>query len=408
MKQKLRSIVRKLFKVMLLPVAVPVLLIIRLIRPLFLVRIGVLISGRIGHFAANTELYLCERDAGINVPSKRYIDLWYHGGIICNKQLALMWKRELFIWPSILLSLLDRLNGLLPGYEVHRIGNNSQWDRDVHNLLDRFPPHLRFLPDEEKQGQAGIKGLGIPEGSPFVCLNVRDSAYLDKMYPENNWRYHDYRDSNISNYVLAAQNLSKMGYYVIRMGAIVKDPFPISHPMIIDYATNGMRSDFMDIYLGAKCHFVVSTQTGLDAIPYVFRRPILYVNVTPIEYMMTFSFNFLIIMKKHKLLYRDSFMTFREIFESGAGRFLESKPFEENGIELIENSLEEIADVVLEMEACLTGTWESTEEDEELQKRFWDIFPKDGVSPYNERPLHGEIRSRIGAEFLRQNKALLE
>ena len=93
-------------------------------------------------------------------------------------------ETRVFIWPSILLSLLDRLNGLLPGYEVHRIGNNSQWDRDVHNLLDRFPPHLRFLPDEEKQGQAGVKRVGIPEGAPFVCLNVRDSAYLDKMYRE--------------------------------------------------------------------------------------------------------------------------------------------------------------------------------------------------------------------------------
>ena len=63
-------------------------------------------------------------------------------------------------------------------------------------------------------------------------------------------------------------------------------------------------------------------------------------------------------------------MTYQEIYNSGAHLFLESRQFEENGIELIENTPEEIAAAVLEMEARLNGRWETTEEDEELQKRF--------------------------------------
>lgn len=399
---------RKLLKVVLLPVALPVVLVIRLISSWLLIRIGVLISERIGHFAANTEMYLCERDAGINVPNKPYIDIWYYGGPICNKQLAQMWGRVLRIYPSPVLSLVNRLNALFPGHKEYRIGNNAQWDRDVNNLIERFPPHLRYLPEEEQRGQAGLKALGIPDGAPFVCLGVRDSAYLAKTHPFDDWHYHDYRDSTISNYVLASHELAIRGYYVVRMGAIVKEAFPVSHPMIIDYATNGMRSDFMDIYLGAKCNFFISTGTGLDAVPYIFRRPLLHVNYAPVEYLFTYISNSLTIIKKRWLRYKKRFMTFREIFASGAGLFLDSQQFEENGIELIENTPEEIAAAVLEMEARLNGRWETTEEDEELQKRFWDIFPKDIVSPYNSRPLHGEIRSRIGAEFLRQNRALLE
>lgn len=91
-------------------------------------------------------------------------------------------------------------------------------------------------------------------------------------------------------------------------------------------------------------------------------------------------------------------MTFREIFESGAGDFNFS--YEEAGIDLIESFPEEIAAVVLEMEARLKSTWQTTEEDEELQRRFWEIFPRS--------ELHGEIRSRIGADFLRKNKVWLE
>ena len=42
-----------------------IVLIFRIIKPIILIRIGNLWSFRIGHFAANTELYLCEKDAKI-------------------------------------------------------------------------------------------------------------------------------------------------------------------------------------------------------------------------------------------------------------------------------------------------------------------------------------------------------
>lgn len=405
LRQDLKVVSRKILKLTLLPFALPMVLAIRLIKPLTVVRIGFLNSERIGHLAGDTELYLCERDAGINIPSKSYIDVWYHSGAICNKTLASMWKRSLNIGPSLLLSLVDRLNRFLRGHEVHGIRHQS---RDTINLLDRFPPHISFITNEEERGQTGLRALGIPDKAPFVCLSVRDSAYLDRTYPKGDWGGHDYRDSNIQNYVFAAQGLALRGYYLVRMGVVVKERFPVSHPMIIDYAAKDMRSDFMDIYLGAKCDFFVSTGTGIDALAMVFRRPYVFVNLVPVVYCHTATTKHIFIVKKHWLRSEKRFMTFREIFESGAGLFLDSQQFENMGIELIENSPEEIAAVVLEMESRLRGTWCTTDQDEELQKRFWDIFPKNGVSPYNSQPLHGEIRSRIGTEFLRQNKALLE
>jgi hypothetical protein len=69
------------------------------------------------------------------------------------------------------------------------------------------------------------------------------------------------------------------------------------------------------------------------------------------------------------------------------------------GIELVENSPEEILDVVIEMDERLKGTWENSEEDEELQRRFWNIFKVNDLSKV--------IRARIGTKFLRQNKELL-
>jgi len=93
-------------------------------------------------------------------------------------------------------------------------------------------------------------------------------------------------------------------------------------------------------------------------------------------------------------------MSFREILESGAGEYFRTEQYEELGVEVVENSPEEIVRVVIEMDERLQGTWRTTEEDEELQRRFWSFF--DLSHMYDNKLL------RIGAEFLRQNEELLD
>jgi hypothetical protein len=77
------------------------------------------------------------------------------------------------------------------------------------------------------------------------------------------------------------------------------------------------------------------------------------------------------------------------------------------GVDLIENTPEEIRDVVVEMADRLEGIFQPMEDDEVLQRKFWEIFPGDAVDRGGV-PLHGEIRSRYGANFLRENRWWLE
>ena len=182
----------------------------------------------------------------------------------------------------------------------------------------------------------------------------------------------------------------------------------ISHPRIIDYATNGMRSDFMDIYLGAKCEFCITTGMGLDAIPYIFRRPMVYVNMVPFGLLCTYRKEFISLTKMHVSKEEGRRLTISEIFNRGVGFCLNTSGYESEGIRLIENAPEEIRDVVIEMIERLNDTWEAHADDEALQRRFRKLFPKDAVDTRNGRPLHGEIRSRFGASFLRNNREWLE
>lgn len=382
--------------------AIPAVLIIRLIRPWLLVRMDALISARIGHFAANTELYLCEQDAGINVPNQCYIDIFYTNGFICNQQLATMWNRVLRVWPGWIWGPIHRINRNIPGAKLYEIGSTN--GRDIHNLLDRFPTHLQFTAEEEARGEAGLRLMGLPAGSKFVCLNVRDSAYL----ADPAWSYHSYRDSDIQNYVLAAEALAERGYFVIRMGAKVHESIKSAHPRVIDYATNGMRSDFMDIYLGAKCVFCISTGTGWDGIPDILRRPIVYVNFGPVGYLPSFRKWTINIFKHHFSLMENRKLSISEIFTHGVGFCMSTSDYGTKGVALIENTPEEICDVAIEMADRLTVTWQALPGDEMLLKRFWEIFPTGAVDSYYGKPLHGEIRSRFGAIFLRNNLEWLQ
>ena len=389
---------------------VPVLLVLRLIRPWLLVRSGGLISTRIGHFAANTEMYLCEQDADINVPKQRYIDLFFMGRPICNCQLAKMWKRTLTVWPSSILAKIYRVNHIIPGGSIHEIGSNTQVDRDVHNLLDKQEPHLFFTKEEEIRGKETLRQMGITPQDKFVYLIVRDSLYISNEYPGSSWDsgYHSYRDSNIDNYQLAVETLAELGYFVFRMGKHVKNTLRSNHPKVIDYATNGMRSDFMDIYLGAKCEFCISTGLGLDTVPaWGFRRPTIFTNLLPTGYLPTFSDKFILTTKRHILSGQQRELTLSEIFSHRVGFCMRTSNYETKGIDLIENTPEEIRDVVMEMVDRLNGNWLAHEDDEVLQQRFWEIFPTDGVDAHQGNPLHGEIRAHFGANFLRNNREWL-
>lgn len=387
--------------------ALPIVLLIRLIRPIFLVRFGGLISSRIGHFAANTELFLCERDANINKPNQCFVDLFYFASLpVCNQQLAVMWKRVLTVWPACLLKPVVYVNGLIPGGSVHVIDISTQQVRDFYNLVDRYPSHLNFTDEEETRGALLLEGMGIPPGVDFVCLNVRDDAYLKVHQTGFDWSYHSYRDSDIQNYILAVEALADLGYFVIRMGAKVNEGINSIHPRVIDYAVNGMRSDFMDIYLGSKCLFCISTGTGWDNIPYIFRRPIALVNFVPLAGILKDYKNFISITKHYFDKQTKKELSLCDIINKGALLYSYSNEYESNGLQLRENSPEEIRDVVIEMLERLIGTWKPHEDDEALQKRFWVIL-SEALKALFSRSLDGERLARYGALFLRNNREWL-
>ena len=228
----------------------PILLILYLISPFFLVRFKNLYSERIGHFAMNTELYLCEKKMKINTPKQNYIDLIFCNNI-SNQHLLLMWKRKILIFPKWFLYNFFIVNKFFSKFfnfaKKHEIVDTAG-DRDIYDLLEKNKPNLNFTESEEKLGKNFLKKFNLKKNSKFVILAVRDNTYLENKYPNQDWSYHDIRNQKLDNFTLTINEIIKRGYYVFRVGGTAhsKKLNNYNHK-VIDYTHSKLRNDFLDI-----------------------------------------------------------------------------------------------------------------------------------------------------------------
>ena len=395
-------------------------LIIRLLSPWIIIRIERISSGNFGDFVWMTSMYYCKKKLKIDQPQKFFIDLLYLNPVskIYNKQIEKMWKRKIRIYSSFFLDPIRTVNRLIPGWRNHIITNLSAQERDINNLFEKYKP-LDFLRDEEIKGKKILNQFGLKEHDKFVCFAVRDVAYQEKKISstERNWSYHDFRHTDINNFMLAAEELTKRGYFVFRMGVIAEKKFISKNPKIIDYANSNLRSDFMDVYLGAHCSFCLSTGYGFEDVPIIFRKPIAHM-IQPLGTAYTHNEKYLILTKHHINKKNKREMSLSEIFSSGAGFFFQTQDFEKAGIELKNNTPEEIRDLVLEMAKNIEFKNNYTIEDDELQNKFKSLYLinikkanfheiiKDEFAN-GKRNFHKEIKSRYSIKFLNDNKKWL-
>ena len=110
--------------------ASPIVIIIRLLRPFLIIRIGKDDIGRIGG-PYSSNLYLSEKSHGRH--GGRIFDWFYFVKSIndVNQQWEKMWKRELPIFPwAKLAQSIELVNQWFPDHKQHQIQNNAQKDHD--------------------------------------------------------------------------------------------------------------------------------------------------------------------------------------------------------------------------------------------------------------------------------------
>lgn len=385
-------------KALLAPFAAVSVIFFHLIKPILVIQIFQVYTHRIGHFALNTELARLQVHRQ-NQSGKKILGLYYFPSrTSSNSQLDLMWRREL---RTISGSWGWLLNQLTKSSQVH---NSTELSTtiDFRGLLKEYPSILKFTQEELLSPE--VRSLGLREGEKFVCLHVRDSAYKNHLV--GNGDHQSYRNCSINNFVDACEALTKMGYTVFRMGARVEQKLVSKNSRIIDYATNGMRSEFLDIYLGAHCEFTITTASGWDSIPRIFRRPVMVVNILPVFTMDCLGLESIYLPKVLMDETTGISLNLNQIVDRGVATSYQTHEYAKAGIQIRELDSEELVEAVTEMAARVEGVYVETPEQSKMNAKLRQILTTN--SKLQPSPNFFPIRAHFGSSFLTRYKNYLD
>ena len=210
----------------------------------------------------------------------------------------------------------------------------------------------------------------------------------------------DIRNSSIENCYDAMKYVASQGGYAVRMGSAVDKQMPdLGNSRIIDYATK-FRSDFGDIFLLGTCRFFLASGGGLTMVPYAFNVPVVNANEHAFGIAAPLGEKDLCLPKPVWSYSLGRSLSLPEFLGSHACFATNKNYFDEAGLEMGENSPEDVLAVTQEMLSRLDGSFLPEEDDDELQQKFRDL-----LTP---RHVAFDMPGRIGAEYLRAHQDSLE
>lgn len=252
-------------------------------------------------------------------------------------------------------------------------------------------PLLHLTSVDYERGWEVLRQMGIPQGSWFVCLHVRESGYYRE---DQNTPTGRFRNAEIETYYQAIEAITSRGGWVIRMGDSSMKPLS-KLPQTIDYANSPYKSDWMDIVLCAQCRFFLGTTSGLMNLASIFGVPCALTNWIGALSLPCFPADRFI----YKRLFSQTenrYLKFEEFVNPPYAFATDTKLFE-LGVRPEDNSPQDILDLVLEMLDCVEGHHVLSPEEFALQGRARLIFDSKFCTG---------SACKIGQKFLEKNQSL--
>jgi putative glycosyltransferase (TIGR04372 family) len=249
-------------------------------------------------------------------------------------------------------------------------------------------PLLNCTDLDSARGESTLERLGVPKGSWYVCLHVREPGFHRKWHKSNPGT----RNADVMTYLPAIREIVARGGYVIRLGDRSMRPLP-KEKGIVDYALSDLKSEFMDLFLCSTCKFFIGTNSGLGLVPPIFGVPCAMTNWSPVGLPQWYPSDTYI----PKLIYSSDlgrFLTFKEMIFSEAGWAQFEKFLTQADLQLRDNSPEELKDFIIEMMGNLEGESEN-------------IYDHSQIDALVEKA--GSYKgARLGNTFIQSHKELFE
>ena len=378
-------------------------ILLRVLRPIVTIRFRNLPADEIGPLTVVSQHYLRIKETQ---QKKRQCDFWYlkDSVKVSNDYMLSFVKSQIKVRRSRFIELVAAISEKLPGAQHHQIESEIRI-----TLLEGVGKKLKLPQKDRDSSSEYVKKIGIDPQKEFIALMVRDGAYKSDIVQANTQVRTDkeiYRNQDVNDYLQVAEKFASMNVQIVRMGAKVERPFTSNSPLIIDYASTGMRTEAADIYLASECAMCISTNLGFD-------------HIAAMSGKLRVITNQALIIQASTLFYSTDVFILQRFIERSSGRLLtlsESLQFAEirnldwyhkvidRGLDFVRNTPEEILEASLEGWQRSKGQWVDSPEGLELQAKYWHIY--DTFFPeHKDRFLNG--RPHVGTSFLRNNKSWL-
>ena len=378
-------------------------ILLRVLRPVVTIRFRNLPADEIGPLTVVSQHYLRIKETQ---QKKRQLDFWYlkDSVKVSNDYMLSFVKSLIKIHRSRFIELVAAISEKLPGAQHHQIESEIRI-----TLLEGVGKKLKLPQKDRDSSSEYVKKIGIDPQKEFIALMVRDGAYKSDIVQANTQVRTDkeiYRNQDVNDYLQVAEKFASMNVQIVRMGAKVERPFTSNSPLIIDYASTGMRTEAADIYLASECAMCISTNLGFD-------------HIAAMSGKLRVITNQALIIQASTLFYSTDVFILQRFIERSSGRLLtlsESLQVAEirnldwyhkvidRGLDFVRNTPEEILEASLEGWQRSKGQWVDSPEGLELQAKYWHIY--DTFFPeHKDRFLNG--RPHVGTSFLRNNKSWL-
>ena len=363
------------------------------------IRFGLLDLSRIGHATSFSMNYLIEK----KVENSSHIDILFCTHNVSNNFIKKKLTKKIFF---IDFFFFYKIISYFYKYILKRDFDDIKFNINSlsqNHLTDKL---INFDKEEENLVKNELSKLNINPQEKWICIHNRDDAYLNLTFPKRDWSYHNYRNFPINDLSKVCKRMIENGYTVIRVGNIVKEPIDFKHSKLIDYHLLKNKSELLESYFLTNAHLYFGSDSGIFNLAMVNKIPFCFVNFPSITNMVKYynwnSVPFIFKLRKNK---ENKIISLSKVFENQLDNIFILDDFKKKGIQLVNNSPDDIADLFSEINQSDKSKEEHIQntEDKYLEKKFWEIF--ESCSKIDNFP---KIKPKIGKKFLKNHSYILQ
>jgi len=234
---------------------------------------------------------------------------------------------------------------------------------------NRQPDYYFSLTGQERErGEMLRRHFNIPGGAPIVTLHVREPGFKNSHgVPEG--PDSTLRNVRIETYLPAIEFLIKEGYYVVRLGDTTMKPLSGLPKQFIDAPFHSKCNDMVEPYFISVSDFFLCTASGPLTIADAFGTPRLITNWPLARYAWAWQDD-LYLFKRYYSRELQRNLTYEEVLCSPLMFLYDIESIHRAGLEVVDNSAEEILAAVHEMMSRLKGTYSTSHEMSAINSQF--------------------------------------